>query len=142
MEENIEVLSFIYQNGQMGYNTILQLEKVVEDSELLKYLHKQKEGYYEFYLESKSALEKLGYDEQGIGMLKKIRTYLMITMDLQHDSSASGVAKMLMIGSNMGVVSSIENLHRYQNIERNVYMLLEKLQHFEENAWNSLKMFL
>lgn len=142
MNEEIEILNFIYQNGQMGVNTISQLLKDVKDEQLYKHLEKQYQGYLEFYNESKTMLHERGYDEEGISMFAKVRTYLMINMELAQDGSSSGIAKMLMIGSNMGIISSVENLHKYASLPTDVEMLLERLQHFEENSVNSLKMFL
>lgn len=142
MEAEIEVLNFIYQNGQMGVNTISQLLKDVKEQQLHKHLEKQYQGYLEFYEDAKMMLHERGYDEEGISLFAKVRTYLMVNMELTRDNSSRGIAKMLMIGSNMGIISSIENLHRYSTLSKEVELLLERLQHFEENSLNSLKMFL
>ena len=34
MNDNVKLLNFIYQNSQMGVETIEQLEKIVEDKTL------------------------------------------------------------------------------------------------------------
>ena len=38
MNDNVKLLNFIYQNSQMGVETIEQLEKIVEDKDFKRYL--------------------------------------------------------------------------------------------------------
>ena len=38
MNDDVKLLNFIYQNSQMGVETIDQLEKIVEDKDFKKYL--------------------------------------------------------------------------------------------------------
>ena len=45
MNDNVKLLNFIYQNSQMGVETIEQLEKIVEDEDFKRYLKEKYEGY-------------------------------------------------------------------------------------------------
>ena len=42
MNDNVKLLNFIYQNSQMGVETIEQLEKIVEDKDFKRYLKEKK----------------------------------------------------------------------------------------------------
>ena len=55
MSGDAELLNFIYQNSQMGVDTIRQLIGVVEDKDLKEHLKTQFQGYEEFH-QAKKAL--------------------------------------------------------------------------------------
>lgn len=110
MNANAEMLNFIYQNSQMGVTTISQLLDIVEDQEFKKHLNSQLDEYKEIHKLARQKLNENGYDEKGIGAFDKIKTYLMINMQTLTDRSASHIAEMLIIGSNMGVINAVKNL--------------------------------
>ncbi len=45
MNANAEFLNYVYQNSQMGVDTLEQLLDITEDEKLQAYLKKQLEGY-------------------------------------------------------------------------------------------------
>ena len=56
MSGDAELLNFIYQNSQMGVDTIRQLIGVVEDKDLKEHLKTQFQGYEEFHQAAKELL--------------------------------------------------------------------------------------
>ena len=95
MSGDAELLNFIYQNSQMGVDTIRQLIGVVEDKDLKEHLKTQFQGYEEFHQAAKELLNEHGYDEKGLGIVEKARTYFMINLQTMTDPSASHIASML-----------------------------------------------
>ena len=88
-------------------------------------------------------LEKSGKDEKGLSAMEKIRTYLMINMQTITDKSASHIAEMVMIGSNMGIIDAIKNINKYKDkASSEVVALMQRLKEFEENNIERLKKFL
>lgn len=77
MSGDAELLNFIYQNSQMGVDTIRQLIGVVEDKDLKEHLKTQFQGYEEFHQAAKELLNEHGYDEKGLGIMEKARTYFV-----------------------------------------------------------------
>lgn len=142
MNANTEMLNFIYQNSQMGVTTISQLLDIVEDQEFKKHLNSQLDEYKEIHKLARQKLNENGYDEKGIGAFDKIKTYLMINMQTLTDRSASHIAEMLIIGSNMGVINAVKNLKKYHNVEQDIKNLMERLLKTEENNIQELKAFL
>lgn len=71
MNDNVKLLNFIYQNSQMGVETIEQLEKIVEDKDFKRYLKEKYEGYCKIHKDAKEKLNSHGYDERGIGSFEK-----------------------------------------------------------------------
>ena len=67
MNANAEFLNYVYQNSQMGVDTLEQLLDITEDEKLQAYLKKQLEGYCKFHSEARDLLNRNGYDEKGLG---------------------------------------------------------------------------
>ena len=143
MNQNAELLNFIYQNSQMGVSTISQLLKIAKDDAAFKsQLQTQFEEYNEVHEEAKQKLNANGYDEKGITALEKLKTYLMINMQTLTDKSSSHIAEMLIIGSNMGVLDAVKNLKKYPAAEIDIRELMQKLVKIEENNVQQLKKLL
>ncbi|MBU5483250.1 hypothetical protein KQI86_02850 [Clostridium sp. MSJ-11] len=142
MNGNAELLNFIYQNSQMGVNTIQQLIKIVEDKKFKDHLHEQLKGYEEIHQSAKEILNKNGYDEKGIGAFNKIKTYLMINLQTLNDKTSSHVSEMMILGSNMGIIDAIKNVRKYKEAEDDIVSLMKGLQKFEEENVEKLKVFL
>ncbi|MDD2418041.1 MAG: hypothetical protein PHP68_03265, partial [Oscillospiraceae bacterium] len=133
MNGNTEMLNFIFQNSQMGVDTIKQLLGIVEDENFKKYLESQFNEYKEIHYAAKKALNENGQDEKGISTLEKIRTYLMINIQTITDKTPSHISEMLIIGSNMGIIDAIKNIRKYNDAEPSIVNLMEKLLKFEED---------
>lgn len=142
MNGNAELLNFVYQNAQMGVNTMKQIIDLVEEGALKEYLRKQLVGYEEFQQKARKMLNENGCDEKEIGMLDRLKTYLMINVQTMMDRGEDHIAKMLITGSNMGIVEAVQNRKRYENAEKEILKLMEQLQHFEEKNVEELKKFL
>lgn len=142
MNGNAELLNFIYQNSQMGVETIQQLIGIAKDDAFKTQLESQFNEYREINFAAKSMLTKNGYDEKGISALDKIKTYLMINIQTLTDKTASHIAEMLIFGSNMGVINAIKNIKKYKEAEPDIVGLMEILQKFEEENIQQLKKYL
>jgi len=142
MNGNAELLNFVYQNSQMGLDTLQQLIGMLEDNNFKQQLESQYNEYNEINISAQTALNENGYDEKGIGTLQKIKTYLVLNLQTMTDKTPSHIAEMLIIGSNMGVIDAIKNLKKYEHAEKSIIVLMEKLLKFEENNIQQLKTFL
>ena len=142
MNGNAELLNFVYQNSQMGLDTLKQLIGMLEDNNFKQQLESQYNEYNEINNAAQKALNENGYDEKGIGALQKIKTYLILNLQTMTDKTPSHIAEMLILGSNMGVIDAIKNIKKYENAEKNIIVLMERLLKFEENNIQQLKIFL
>lgn len=142
MNGNTELLNFIFQNSQMGVDTINQLLGIVEDENFKKHLESQLNEYKEIHYTVQKMLNENGHDEKGISTFDKIKTYLMINMQTITDKTPSHISEMLIIGSNMGIIDAIKNLKKYKGAEQDIINLMEKLLIFEEGNVQQLKQFL
>ncbi|MFL0248078.1 hypothetical protein [Candidatus Clostridium stratigraminis] len=142
MNGNTELLNFVFQNSQMGVDTIKQLMDIVKDENFKKYLESQFNEYKQIHLAAQKALNENGQDEKGINALDKIKTYLMINMQTMTDKTPSHISEMLIIGSNMGIIDAVKKLKKYKDAEEDIIKLMEKLLKFEEDNVQQLKQFL
>ena len=141
--KNAELLNFIYQNSQMGVDTITQLLDIAQGEDFKERLGAQLKEYRQIHDQSAQMLEANGFDEEGLTAFEKIRTYLMINFQTLSDDSTSHIAEMLIVGSNMGVVDAIRNIRRYEGeVEKDILDLMEHLKIFEETNIKRLKAFL
>lgn len=143
MNANAELLNFVYQNSQMGVDTLQQLIEISEDMAFKEYLEKQLTGYEHFHKRARQMLNQNGFDEEGLNAFEKIRTYLMVNWQTMNDRSTSKIAEMLITGSTMGIIDSIKRLHQYHNdVEKDIRKLMEELQDFEDKNIDELKGYL
>lgn len=142
MNGNAELLNYIYQNSQMGTETLRQLMDIAEDSVFRSQLQDQFEEYKKINSECKKMLEDRGYDEKGIGSMEKISAYLTINMKTLMNKSSSHIAEMLIQGSNMGIIDAIKNIRKYKEADKDIIKLMEDLLKHEEKNVNDLKSFL
>lgn len=142
MNGNVEMLNYIYQNSQMGIETIGQLAEITPDKEFKEHLHSQLEEYRYINNRAKEKLAQNGCEEKDISSLVKISAYLSIGMKTLIDRSTSHIAGMLMQGSVMGVVDVTRNIGKYSEACGGILELADRLLRFEECNINTLKKFL
>lgn len=143
MNANAELLNYVYQNSQMGVDTLSRFLEMTEDVSFREVLKKQMEGYWRFHKRAGDMLNNNGFDEKGLNAMEKIRTYLMINVKTMTDQSSSNIAGMLINGSTMGIIEAQKQLHRYENeVEKDIYHFMEELQKFEEKNVEKLKEYL
>ncbi len=140
MSADAEMLNFIYQNSQMGVETLNQLIPMIDNEAFKKRIEAQLKEYEQIHEEAKKLLNRHSYDEKGIGALEKIMAYLMIDMKTLMDKSSSHIAEMLIQGSNMGIIDAVKRINQYEKeAEKEVTALMKRLLKFEENNVERLK---
>ena len=142
MNDNARLLNFVYQNAQMGVDSIRQLMGIVENKELKEHLKAQFQGYEEFQDTARRMLEENGFDEKEISAFSKISTYLMINMQLLTDKSTTHIAEMMIQGSTMGVTKSLRTLRDCRPEDPRVKDLADKLLKTEQANIEEMKTFL
>ena len=133
LNENIELLKFIYQNSKMGLEAVFQLLKIIEEGEIKKHLLIEQEEYFLINQKAEYLLNYLGYEEEDLAWYEKFRSYWTIQMETLVDKSDSRIAQMLIIGSVMGIIDAKINLKKYKFADDNVLELMEELRKMEEN---------
>ncbi len=143
MQGNIELLNFIYQNAEMGVDTLKQLLDIVEDETFKNELKSELEEYTQIKSEAERIIESNHEHKKGISTMSKIETYFAINIKTLTDKSNTHIAEMLIVGSTMGVCNAIKNIRRYDNkVDKDIINLMDRLLDTEENNIKELKKYL
>lgn len=142
MDQNIEMLNYIYQNSDMGIISINQILKNIDDKEFKEILKEQLDDYNSIAKSSKELLREKGREEKDINMMNKIESYVSIKMSTMKDNTSSHLAEMMIKGSNMGIIDITKNLNKYNNIESSTKKLARNLLNIEEKNIEKLKPYL
>lgn len=118
MDENIELLEYIYKNSEMGMYTITELLKNLnnKDNKIKMVAEKELKEFEEFYKDSKKLLNKSNALFKKTGTMSKMSVSMGIKMENMKDNSDSSIAKMLIQGITMGTVEIEAKIENYKNI--------------------------
>lgn len=142
MNNNVEFLNYVSKNAEMGSTSIKDLINVVEDENFKEILRNQIDEYEKIYEEANQLLDNYNEEQKETNPLQKFTSYIMIKMNLLTNKSTSHIAEMMMKGSNMGIIDIEKKLNSFDNLDKNVNYLGEKLLKIEENNIEQLKPYL
>jgi hypothetical protein len=142
MDTNTELLNYIFQNSQMGIQTIGQLLEIVDNDSFKEQLESELKEYRQINQEARDILTDLGCDEKGISQMDKFKAYIMINMQTLMDKSASHISEMMITGSTMGIIEATRKIKEYGNADKKIVDLMKTLLKFEEKNVESLKEYL
>jgi len=142
MSEEVEFLNYIYKNAEMGIIGIDNIISKVKDEKFEKLLNNQKEEYNNICKDAESILKKYGKKNEEVGTMAKISTTLMSEMSMLKDDSINNIAKMMVEGTNKGIIEITEKLNAYNNTDAEIVVLANKLKSLEESSIEDLKKYL
>lgn len=141
-KDNKEFLNKIYQNAQMGSNSITYVSEKTDDTELLLQLQIQLQEYNEIASEAADALLENDNIPKEKGPFAQVGLWSSVQMNTLVDKSASHIAEMMMQGNSMGVIDMAKALRKYKNADKETVALGEKLIKTEEENFQRMKPFL
>ena len=145
MNENTELLEYIYKNSQMGADSLTTLLKAIQnkDNKMKPIIEEQLKEYEKFIKESEKALKKYKVDPKEYGMMAKMGSWMGINTEMLKDNSDSRVASMLIQGLTMGTVEMTKKIDDYtKTAEKDVLILAKDFLKFQENSIEKTKPFL
>ena len=142
MSEEVEFLNYIYKNAKMGVIGIDAVIVKATDEKFEKLLLKQKGEYESICKEADDILKKYGKKYEDVGSLAKISTTIMSEMSLLKDNSIHNIAKLMIEGTNKGIIEIVEKLNAYNNTDVEVSVLADRLKSMLEKNIDALKKYL
>lgn len=142
MNGNMELLNYIYQNAEMGKNTISQLIGISQDENYKKLLQSQLQEYTSIYGSTGKKLKELNKDAKNINSFSKVTAYAMINLKTLANKSPSHISEMLIQGSTMGIIDLTKKLKEYADADQEILSLANKLLEFEQNNVEECKKYL
>lgn len=128
MDQNIELLEYIYKNSEMGVYTMTELLKNIRNKEnKIKIVVEKELKEYEKYLKkSKKYLSKFNVELSKNGMMAKMMSSMGIKKETMMDNSDSALAAMIIEGATMGTVEISSKIKNYKDVVDSKYISLAK----------------
>ena len=142
MDANLELLNYIYQNAQMGQDTLTQLIDLAEQPDFLQMLRDKQTQYKAVFDECDKRINAMSSKPKEIGRMAEFSTHSMICLQTLADKTPCHMAEMLMQGSIMGIIDIIKNLKKYKDVDSSIVALGNRLMEIEEKNLQECKKFL
>lgn len=145
MDENIELLEYVYKNSEMGVFTIKTLLKDLNEKEnkIKKLADDQMKEYNKFQDEAKKLIKKNKYELKTSGLMAKMGSAMGIKKEVKKDNSDASIAHMLTEGITMGIVDMETKLKNYKDtVDKKIYNLAKDFLKFQQGEVEKLKEFM
>lgn len=145
MNENNELLEYIYQNASMGVKSCTNLINILngKDNKIKKIVEGELKGYEEFVKKSEKLLKKHKLEPKEKGMMADIMSKMGMSMEMMKDNSDARVADMLTKGFTMGNVDITKKIDRFEkDADKDILKLAKELLDFGNKNIELLKPYL
>lgn len=145
MNENLELLEYIYQTADMGAKSLTDLLNDIKDKDnkIKKIVNEQIKGYEKYLKEAKNLLKKHDITPKGKGIMADIMAKMGIKKEVKQDNSDAAIADMLIQGFTMGNLEMEKRIDNFEEkADKKIINLAKELLQFGENSIKDLKTYL
>ena len=145
MNENMELLNFVYENAEMGVHTLNNLSDILrkKDNKIKGLIEDELKEYNNFLKESEKLLKKNKLEPKKTNLMAKISSKMGIAMETMKDNSDPAIASMVIEGLTMGIVEMETKIESYKKIvDKKILKLSNKFLKFQEEEIEKLKTFM
>ena len=142
MNENEEILEYIYQTSNMGMQSTKDLINTLKgkDNKIKKILPEIEKNYAKYAKETEKLLNKQDLKAKPIGMMAKAMSKMSINKEMMNDNSDSNIADMLIQGLTMGNLELTKHIDNYEKTaDKKVIDIAKSLRKFGEEYIEKLK---
>lgn len=145
MNENMELLNFVYENAEMGVHTLNNLSDILrnKDNKIKGLIEDELKEYNSFLKEAKKLLKKNKVEPKKTNLMAKISSKMGIAMETMKDNSDPAIASMVIEGLTMGIVEMETKIENYKKlVDKKILKLSTKFLKFQEEEIEKLKTFM
>ena len=145
MDENTELLLYIYQNAKMGVNSCTELIRILntKDNKIKKVVEGELKGYESFVKKSEKLMRNYNITPKDKGVMANVMSKVGMDMEMMKDNSDARIADMLTKGFTMGNVDISKKIDRYEgDAEKDIIKLAKELLEFGKANIEFLKPYL
>lgn len=145
MDENLELLNYIYKTAEMGSFSLTKLIELLngKENKIKKTVEEEIKEYEKYLKESKKLIEKNKYELKESGIMAKMGASAGIKKETMMDNSDAAIAHMIIEGLTMGVVDISSKINNYkESAEKKIINLAKDFLKFQEDEIEKLKSFL
>lgn len=145
MDENIELLEYIYKNSEMA---VFTLNKLIRDlngleNKIKKTVQDEIIEYEKFLKTSKKLIKKSDEELKSNGIMAKMGASMGIKKEVDKDNSDAAIAHMLTEGITMGIVDMETKIKNYSDsVDRKVIKLAKDFLKYQQEELERLKEFM
>ena len=145
MNENMELLNFVYENAEMGMHSLNNLSDILrnKDNKIKGLIEDELKEYNSFLKESEKLLKKNKIEPKKTNLMAKISSKMGIAMETMKDNSDPALASMVIEGLTMGIVEMETKIENYKKlVDKKILKLSTKFLKFQEEEIEKLKTFM
>ena len=145
MNENEEILEYIYQTSNMGYQSTKDLIDSLKgkDNKIKKLVEEIEKNYEKYAKETEKLLNKQDLKAKPVGMMAKAMSKMSINKEMISDNSDANIADMLIQGLTMGNLELSKHIDNYEKTaDKKTINLAKNLRKFGEEYIEKLKVYL
>lgn len=145
MNENEEILEYIYQTSNMGYQSTKDLIDSLKgkDNKIKKLVEEIEKNYEKYAKETEKLLNKQDLKAKPVGMMAKAMSKMSINKEIISDNSDANIADMLIQGLTMGNLELSKHIDNYEKTaDKKTINLAKNLRKFGEEYIEKLKVYL
>ena len=142
MDKDIEVLNNIYSIVDMGVLGIDNVIDKITDKSIEKLFIDQKKEYNLLRVEAMKILADLNVKPKNTPKIAEIGSNIITDMELLKDDSDNNITKLMIQGSNRGIVELNSILNKKELTNKKVETLANKLLDLLEHNIQDLKKYL
>lgn len=145
MDENIELLEYMYKNSEMCVHTLTKLLEDLngKENKIKKLIDNEKKTYRNFMVEAKKIIKKHNYDLKENSFMSKMMSTMGIKKEVDKDNSDSAIAHMLTEGVNLGILDIETKIKNYKDcVDKDVYKLAKEYLEYQQGEIEKLKEYL
>ena len=145
MNENNELLLYIYKNADMGVKSTTKLIRLLNtrDNKIKNVVEGELKGYENFLKKSEELLKENNISPKGNNILTDITSSMAMDMEFMKDNSDAKIADMLIRGFTMGNIEIDKKIDKFKDdADKKIIKLAKELKKFGEENIELLKPYL
>lgn len=141
-KQDLDLLNRIYQDAQIGMQSIDKVLKKSTNENLNKLLRKQFEEYSKFADRCETIAMTADEEIKDNGIFKKFKQTAMIYFSLWTDKSNRHIVEMMITGTVMGIIDCIKAKNDIIAKDENINQLVVEFLKMQEDFYEKLKKLL
>ncbi len=145
MNENIEMIEYIYKSSEMGVISCTKLLNELNNKEnrIKKLISEELKKYENYLKETEKIIKKSKYEIKKASIMAKLGTDIGIVKEVLMDNSDSRISNMLIQGFTMGITDIKSKISKYRKIvDKKVLKLALSYLKFQEEEVKKLSKYL
>ncbi len=139
---NVKIHNTLYQNTSMSFSSIEKIIPKIDDINLKSELQKQLDVYNKRNIKLKEQLYTLNSTPKDIDAYTKVVADMGIKMNTLFNKTPSHIAKMIIQGTNMGIIDINQTLNNNKCVEENIINEAKFILKGEQKYLDDMKKYL